>query len=356
MTQQTINIGTVANDNTGDTLRTAFLKVNENFTEVYSNIATTIANTYGGTLTVTNLTDATDPNTGALQVKGGASVNKNLVVGKVAYIGQGASSVPLTNPTIVAMASGSNYIQGVLFNTNSNGSADWVVYQDNGNDVHGWNDMGITGSAFNDPNFTLTGPGEGYIFMSGNPDSISGGSLYFATDSTGLNNDIVFATGGFAAENEKMRYVNATGQMWIKSTTASTNTTTGALRVDGGVGVGQELYVAADLTVGGALVLNGEQFVANVSHQSYTVLDHDHNIFVNNNGISTVTITLQNQNIVPIGVTYTIKKVSSFGTVNIVPDGVTIDGLTSLSLTGLGSVTVILAPDGNYWITSKYQP
>jgi len=36
MTQQTLNIGSNANDGTGDNLRTAMTKVNENFTEVYS--------------------------------------------------------------------------------------------------------------------------------------------------------------------------------------------------------------------------------------------------------------------------------------------------------------------------------
>lgn len=35
MAQQTINIGTVANDGTGDPLRTAFDKANQNFTELY---------------------------------------------------------------------------------------------------------------------------------------------------------------------------------------------------------------------------------------------------------------------------------------------------------------------------------
>jgi hypothetical protein len=39
MAQQTINIGTVANDGTGDPLRTAFDKVNDNFTELYSDDA-----------------------------------------------------------------------------------------------------------------------------------------------------------------------------------------------------------------------------------------------------------------------------------------------------------------------------
>jgi hypothetical protein len=36
MAQQTINIGTTANDGTGDPLRTAFDKVNDNFTELYA--------------------------------------------------------------------------------------------------------------------------------------------------------------------------------------------------------------------------------------------------------------------------------------------------------------------------------
>jgi hypothetical protein len=35
MAKQTINIGTVANDNSGDTLRDSFDKVNDNFDEVY---------------------------------------------------------------------------------------------------------------------------------------------------------------------------------------------------------------------------------------------------------------------------------------------------------------------------------
>jgi len=36
MAQQTINIGTTANDGTGDPIRTAFDKSNDNFTELYS--------------------------------------------------------------------------------------------------------------------------------------------------------------------------------------------------------------------------------------------------------------------------------------------------------------------------------
>ena len=36
MTQQIVNTGTTPNDKTGDSIRAAFIKVNNNFNEVYS--------------------------------------------------------------------------------------------------------------------------------------------------------------------------------------------------------------------------------------------------------------------------------------------------------------------------------
>lgn len=42
MSKQTINIGTSANDGTGDQLRAAFDKVNDNFNEVYAGIASVV--------------------------------------------------------------------------------------------------------------------------------------------------------------------------------------------------------------------------------------------------------------------------------------------------------------------------
>ena len=62
MAQLTINVGTVANDNTGDPIRTAFEKVNANFSEAYAtgmiNGDLTIS-TDGSNLTVIG-TSATD--------------------------------------------------------------------------------------------------------------------------------------------------------------------------------------------------------------------------------------------------------------------------------------------------------
>lgn len=54
MAKQTINVGTTANDRTGDPLRTAFTKVNSNFTELYANVATL------SSAVVTDVSDLTD--------------------------------------------------------------------------------------------------------------------------------------------------------------------------------------------------------------------------------------------------------------------------------------------------------
>jgi hypothetical protein len=61
--------------------------------------------------------------------------------------------------------------------------SDFIVYADNGNDYHGWIDMGITSSqTFHDPGFTITGPNDGYIFMSAPYGTTGSGNLVLATD------------------------------------------------------------------------------------------------------------------------------------------------------------------------------
>lgn len=41
MAQQTINVGAAPNDGTGDPIRTAYIKCNDNFGELYSRVQTT---------------------------------------------------------------------------------------------------------------------------------------------------------------------------------------------------------------------------------------------------------------------------------------------------------------------------
>ena len=87
MAKQTINIGTTANDGTGDPLRTAFDKVNSNFTELYNDDAGDVnsiiagdgisVDTATGNVTVTNtITNNNQLTNGAGYVDGSGTTNR----------------------------------------------------------------------------------------------------------------------------------------------------------------------------------------------------------------------------------------------------------------------------------------
>ena len=170
------------------------------------------------------------------------TVNANTTV----YAGLFAAS-PLsgaTNPVIGAGGNANTYVQTYIRNINSGteASADYVAYSDIGSDVSGWVDMGITSSTFNHDSFAITGPEEGYIFMSATNGANKSGNLVIATDSTGLYNDIVFHTGSLTDLNSKIAHFRNGQGLVIDATTGSTSNAIGALVVNGGVGIKDSLY------------------------------------------------------------------------------------------------------------------
>ena len=50
MAQQNLNVGAVSNDGTGDTLRNAFIKTQDNFTELYTTKQDTLVAGFGDTI------------------------------------------------------------------------------------------------------------------------------------------------------------------------------------------------------------------------------------------------------------------------------------------------------------------
>jgi hypothetical protein len=116
----------------------------------------------------------------AASVDAQASLNSTLVailngtapanVGKL-YVGADAQTFEvnagLQNPAIITSIDSDDYAQ-IAFQNSGNGafsSTDFIAYAENGTDSNGYIDMGITSSTFNDPDFTITGPNDGYIFM-----------------------------------------------------------------------------------------------------------------------------------------------------------------------------------------------
>ena len=218
-----------------------------------------------GTTTINNATESTATNNGGLVLAGGLGVAKNIQAAGGLYIGSGAYALGLTAPIIVAKNSGSAYTQIGLLNSTNTGSADYVAYGDNGDDTGGWADMGMTGSNFSDSSYTITGKNDGYFFVLSKAGTGLAGNMVLATGGAGTTNDIVFATGGFLSANEKMRFINSTGQFYIETTADASSVSTGVLRVDGGVGIAKKLYVGTALDVGtnatvhGTLAVTGDQ-------------------------------------------------------------------------------------------------
>jgi hypothetical protein len=177
-------------------------------------------------------------------------------VNGVLYVGPAAaafeSAAALTNPVAVFQIAANDYAQIAFKNTssNANASTDFIAYTNNGSDTDGYIDMGITSSNFNDAEFTITGKGDGYIFMVGAAGGTDQGNLVFATGDTGSQNKIIFAAGGLASDNTQME-ITPDVNVHIEIDTPSTSPSTGALTVVGGVGITGDINIAGNLTFGG---------------------------------------------------------------------------------------------------------
>jgi hypothetical protein len=180
------------------------------------------------------------------------TVNDNIYLGTAAEAF--ATTAALTNPNLVIAVTETDYAQIAFTNrsSNANASTDIILYSNNGNDSSGYIDMGITSSNFADPDFTVTGKGDGYIFMVGaDAGATDRGNLVFATSDTGTQNKIIFAAGGLASDNEQMS-ITPDQNVHIEIDTPSTSPTTGALTVVGGVGISGDVNIDGTITFGGA--------------------------------------------------------------------------------------------------------
>lgn len=175
-------------------------------------------------------------------------------IDSILYVGTGAAAFGsgLTNPKAVFVTNESDYAQIAFKNsgTSVNSSTDVILYTNNGTDSNGWIDMGITSSNFADPSFTITGKGDGYIFVSGAAGGDDRGNLVLATDATGSQNKIIFAAGGLDSNDTQM-VITPDVNVHIEIPTPSTSPSTGALTVVGGVGIQGDVNIQGDITFGG---------------------------------------------------------------------------------------------------------
>ena len=209
---------------------------------------------------------STSASSGALVVAGGAGIGGELYVNDSVnmlsniYLGTGAraweTSADLTSAHIIASvdSDGAPFAQFAFRNLDSAASTDIQIYNNVGTDASGWLDLGITGSDFEQAEFGITGPNEGYVFFSA-PDGVGGqyagtGNLTFATSDAGDTNAIVFAAGGFTTGRTQMA-IYPDVNVHVDIDTPSTSPSTGAFTVIGGVGIQGDVNIAGNITFGG---------------------------------------------------------------------------------------------------------
>lgn len=240
-------------------------------------------------------TESTSPTTGALRIEGGVGIRGSLnlegevqAYGGAFYQGQRADGlsakallnddavftgyIGLTNASGIFTGDADDFVQFALKNHNNGESAstDIIAYASDGDNDSGWIDMGCTSETFADPDFTVTGPGTGYLFYSAPVGTTGTGDLLIGTDETGSHGDIVFFTNGFDTGNERVRIIGESrpaksAGVEIYAPTESTTTTTGALRVQGGIGLQGNMNIGGNITIQGTITIGGEGSAVNTT-------------------------------------------------------------------------------------------
>ena len=191
------------------------------------------------------------------------------------FVGTGASafniSAGLTSaPAVVNMTSANDsFGQLAVHNASSSSSTDIIAYANNGVDGAGWIDMGITGATFNSATYGITGPHDGYIFMSAPTGTSGAGNLVIATGDNGTDNKIVFAAGGYESGTTQME-ITPDVNVHIEIDTPSTSATTGALTVVGGVGIQGDMNIDGDVSIAGTITFGGAGTTVETSNLSVT--------------------------------------------------------------------------------------
>ena len=226
-------------------------------------IATTATNVSGGVVNVTTGTfsstiNATSTITGALKVAGGVGVGGNI------YVGSGATPTLYTDTSgNVSLGTTTPTAQLHVFNSINDGVK--IRVENSGTGTNSYVQLNTQANGVTLYNYafaeTYTNANGRYVTASGLVESTGNGGLGLSALSTSATSKISFYTGG---NNERIR-ISSLGTTTILSSIIANSTTTGALQVIGGVGVGGNMYVGGTVSATN-FILNGYQ----VSTGTYT--------------------------------------------------------------------------------------
>jgi hypothetical protein len=339
--------------------------------------ATTLSNTLGvtGITSITNATDSSSTTTGALKVSGGVGIVKNLYVGGNSNIA-GTETVTGTftangavnlspanfNVTISPTGTGSvtmapntlGAIDNVAVGANTRASGAFTTLASNGNATLSGNGSIVSLTPSGSGYVTINPGGVGAIdnmVIGANTAKSGTFTSLTATTSASLsptgtvtinpttlsnidNVDIGTTTRG----SGKFTTLDSNNVVTFSDTTDSSSSTTGAVKIAGGVGIAKKLYVGSNLNVTGTTTLT-DTLTAN---GAVNLDPSNKNISIQPTGTGTVTIS-------PATVGAIDNVIIGANT----PKGATFTTLTTqgnVTLNGSGSI-VNLTPTGSGYVT-----
>lgn len=147
----------------------------------------------------------TDTGTGDTTKISAKDLGDTLYANNTLVVGSGGSLLP--NLVAQFTGVGPSYVQVNALNLNANGSADFVITADDGDDSNYYLDMGINNSLFADTNYSSMKPHDGYLYVQGGGVTPAAGNLVIGTASIGSN--ISFVVGGTKSENVRVSVANS---------------------------------------------------------------------------------------------------------------------------------------------------
>jgi hypothetical protein len=293
MAKQTINIGSNANDGTGDPLRTAFNKINENFTELYgsdNDLNTLDANldvrTYSITTTVTNGDITISPNgtgsltLGALTVSGteisSADSTQITLKENLSVTGTLNAAGAATLGTSLTLSSGAT-VTAILDQDNMSSNSDTALATQQSIKAYVDSQMAATAITFVGDDSTGTAVNSGETFKiaggTGLTSAVTGDALTLDIDSS-----VVTLTGTQVLENKTLTLPTINGATMTGNVTVdnlifndseiSTDTNANLNLNPGGTGT-VELQANSNITgtlaVSGTATINGTLNTADIT-------------------------------------------------------------------------------------------
>jgi hypothetical protein len=147
-----------------------------------------------------------------------------------------------------------------IVNTNTGSAAysEFIAYAPSGNTLDGSISMGVNSPNYTQSLFSITGPDDGYLLYDPKNGSTGNGNLIIATGAGGTRNQIIIGAGGFTDPANNRQVVITPGEsVFVNINTQSSNTTTGALVVRGGIGLNGNLNIGGNVAITGTMTLGG---------------------------------------------------------------------------------------------------